>query len=99
MKCPRCETIVLDERDRDGITVDICRQCRGVWLDRGELERLIARAAEETGSFDGRRFGRDDEDYDYRGRRDERSPRESRGFPDERRRRRNWLESLTDIFD
>jgi Zn-finger nucleic acid-binding protein len=47
MKCPRCENTVLDERDRDGITVDVCASCRGLWLDRGELEKLIARAARE----------------------------------------------------
>ena len=47
MKCPRCETTALDERERDGITIDVCANCRGLWLDRGELEKLIARAARE----------------------------------------------------
>lgn len=47
MKCPRCETATLDERERDGVTIDVCQQCRGIWLDRGELERLIARAMAE----------------------------------------------------
>ena len=32
------------EKDRDGITIDRCQKCRGIWLDRGELEKLIARA-------------------------------------------------------
>ena len=41
MLCPRCETPALDERERDGVTVDVCRSCRGVWLDRGELEKLM----------------------------------------------------------
>lgn len=47
MICPRCESGSLDERDRDGITIDMCTKCRGVWLDRGELEKLIARATAE----------------------------------------------------
>jgi Zn-finger nucleic acid-binding protein len=47
MKCPRCENSVLDERERDGVTVDVCRECRGVWLDRSELERIVARALRE----------------------------------------------------
>jgi Zn-finger nucleic acid-binding protein len=47
MHCPRCEQSTLDEREREGITVDICRSCRGVWLDRGELEKLIARATRD----------------------------------------------------
>lgn len=45
MHCPRCDVEVLAERTRDGVTIDVCGRCRGVWLDRGELERLIARAA------------------------------------------------------
>lgn len=47
MKCPRCETTALEEKDREGVVVDICSQCRGLWLDRGELEKLIARAARD----------------------------------------------------
>ena len=52
MKCPRCETAMLDERERDGITVDVCASCRGLWLDRGELEKLIARATRELEGID-----------------------------------------------
>lgn len=47
MICPRCEQATLDEREREGITVDVCRSCRGIWLDRGELEKLIARTTRE----------------------------------------------------
>jgi uncharacterized protein len=47
MRCPRCESVVLEELDRNGITVDRCASCRGIWLDRGELEKLMARAAAE----------------------------------------------------
>ena len=39
--CPRCEAPILQERVRDGVSIDVCRECRGIWLDRGELERLI----------------------------------------------------------
>jgi len=42
VNCPRCPSTVLDERERDGIQIDGCPKCRGIWLDRGELERLIA---------------------------------------------------------
>jgi len=47
MKCPRCENSILEERDRDGIVIDVCRECRGIWLDRSELERILARALRE----------------------------------------------------
>ena len=41
MNCPRCHA-ALAELDRDGITIDRCESCRGIWLDRGELEKLVA---------------------------------------------------------
>jgi Zn-finger nucleic acid-binding protein len=43
MKCPVDET-VLQMTDRQGIEIDYCPQCRGVWLDRGELDKLIDRS-------------------------------------------------------
>lgn len=46
MICPRCNDGSLTEMDRDGVTVDRCARCRGIWLDRGELEKLIARGRE-----------------------------------------------------
>ena len=45
MKCPTCPDSTLAMSDRQGIEIDYCPQCRGVWLDRGELDKLIERAA------------------------------------------------------
>jgi Zn-finger nucleic acid-binding protein len=47
MKCPIDDT-VLQMTDRQGIEIGYCPQCRGVWLDRGELDKLIDRSAEES---------------------------------------------------
>src|SRR3546814_8431712 len=44
MKCPTCDNVNLAMTDRQGIEIDYCPQCRGIWLDRGELDRLIERA-------------------------------------------------------
>jgi len=49
MKCPVCQTPDLLMADRQGIEVDYCPQCRGVWLDRGELDKLIERSAVQAG--------------------------------------------------
>ncbi|WP_234745471.1 TFIIB-type zinc ribbon-containing protein [Burkholderia sp. WTPI3] len=46
MKCPVCKTPDLLMAERQSIEIDYCPTCRGVWLDRGELDKLIAR---ETG--------------------------------------------------
>jgi len=44
MKCPKCQ-VDLSISDRQGIEIDFCPQCRGVWLDRGELDKIIERAS------------------------------------------------------
>lgn len=46
MKCPVCKDTDLLMSERQGIEIDYCPQCRGVWLDRGELDRLIERSLE-----------------------------------------------------
>lgn len=43
MKCPLCST-ELEMSERSGIEIDYCQQCRGVWLDRGELDKIIERS-------------------------------------------------------
>ena len=49
MQCPACPTETLDMTDRQGIEIDYCPKCRGVWLDRGELDKLIERSAAQGG--------------------------------------------------
>ena len=45
MKCPSCnETLLMS--DKKGIEIDYCPNCRGIWLDRGELEKIIDRSAD-----------------------------------------------------
>ncbi len=76
MKCPVCKTPELLMADRQGIEIDYCPTCRGVWLDRGELDKLIestaaqpaaasTNAALERRREDHRRYG-DYDDYDRR---------------------------------
>jgi uncharacterized protein len=43
MSCPVC-AVPLSMSDRQGIEIDFCPQCRGVWLDRGELDKIIERS-------------------------------------------------------
>ena len=43
MKCPICN-VDLVMSDRQGVEIDYCPQCRGVWLDRGELDKIIERS-------------------------------------------------------
>lgn len=45
MKCPHCPDATLLMSERQGVEIDYCPQCRGVWLDRGELDKLMERSA------------------------------------------------------
>jgi len=67
MKCP-VDSAELSISDRQGVEIDFCPQCRGVWLDRGELDKIIERSS----NLDERRGGgrdrrRDDDDDDEGG--------------------------------
>ena len=48
MDCPACRNVQLLMSERQGIEIDYCPSCRGVWLDRGELDKIIERSAENT---------------------------------------------------
>lgn len=86
MKCPSCPETTLVMADRQGVEIDYCPQCRGVWLDRGELDKLVERAAAPVPSRTvARSSGPDFVDSDY--------PRGER-YP--ARRKKSWL---GEIFD
>lgn len=46
MYCPLCDA-AMREVERKGVKIDICPECKGVWLDRGELDRLLRAVDEE----------------------------------------------------
>lgn len=50
MNCPVCKTQSLSMTERQGIEIDYCPKCRGVWLDRGELDKIIERSTLELAS-------------------------------------------------
>jgi Zn-finger nucleic acid-binding protein len=92
MVCPHCN-VPMQEVKKTGILIDLCPQCKGVWLDRGELEKILTRAREVEQEWEEERsrFARrpreyDDDDYGHRYR--------SEG----RYRKKRWTE-IFDIFD
>ena len=86
MHCPRCHNSVLDERNREGVTMDVCVTCRGIWLDRGELEKLIDR---EHRVYD---------DY-YKEYDRYRAATYPKSHYQAYKRPKSWIETLGDIFD
>ena len=92
MKCPTCPDITLVMADRQGIEIDYCPACRGIWLDRGELDKLLERSASAAApamsapmSAAQGRYRPDFEDSDYR---------DAQRYP--RERKKSWL---NEIFD
>ena len=70
MQCPVCD-VTLSISSREGVEIDFCPQCRGVWLDRGELDKVIERAGavldaarEQRPEPPRYRDDRDDRDHD-----------------------------------
>lgn len=94
MKCPACPDTTLVMTERQGVEIDYCPTCRGIWLDRGELDKLLERAAtaspavaapapHDTRAGAPRRPDFDDSDFHH-------PPH------DPRRRRKSWLHDLFD---
>lgn len=86
MKCPKCDAL-LNEVTRAGVLVDVCPRCLGMWLERGELEKIAARL---------HAVERDDDDDQFRASRNA----NDRHDDDPRRsgRRKRWSD-LFEIFD
>jgi Zn-finger nucleic acid-binding protein len=88
MKCPNCSA-ELRMSERKGVEIDYCPTCRGIWLDRGELDKLLEHADREQVSRD--RHDDDDDDDDHHKRRDNRGtppygspPKQSDSYPKKR---------------
>ena len=90
MKCPNCNVdLVMSERS--GIEIDYCPQCRGVWLDRGELDKIIERNTKEDFTTPVR--GDISRERDYNRERDERDD----DYYKHKRNKKGGL--LGDLFD
>jgi len=59
MKCPVCNDTDLLMTERQGVEIDYCPGCRGVWLDRGELDKIIERSGEAAAPSGARNEPRD----------------------------------------
>lgn len=95
MKCPHCQE-TLHMTHREGIEIDYCPECRGVWLDRGELDKLIERSESWSGggqAAPAREEYREPQSEEYRDRDDRRS-----GAPQKKRRKSSFVGDLFENF-
>ena len=89
MNCPVCTTVQLVMSERQGIEIDYCPQCRGVWLDRGELDKVIERS---IGGSSGQKFDNERRERDYKSSEHYREPHRE-GY---KKKREGFL---SDLFD
>lgn len=103
MKCPVCKDVTLLMSEKKGVEIDYCPECRGIWLDRGELEKLID---QEERYIEKREEHRRDEREEYRDHRDARDyhddHRDYNGYKDKhyphKRRKESFIGEIFDIF-
>lgn len=84
MKCP-IDSATLLISERQGVEIDYCPECRGVWLDRGELDKLIHEADDDWDDDRRRRFETDRHDADR-----------FEGYP---RKKKGWLRDMFEFGD
>ena len=97
MLCPVCN-VTLTMSNRQDVEIDYCPQCRGVWLDRGELDKIIERSVTEAVAPQRDPEPRDRYDGDYRGRGGHHGSRGKHGggYGKHGSRRKSWLHELFD---
>lgn len=76
MKCPVCKDVTLLMAEKKGIEIDYCPECRGIWLDRGELEKIIERSHADENRYE-KHY--DDHDRKYTDRHYEQKPKKKKG--------------------
>ena len=108
MMCPNGHA-ALQIAERHGVEIDYCPECRGVWLDRGELDKILERAeatVEPGRPAENRRDDRSDNRDDRRDnrsdRRDDRHDSDSRpytghGHPPHKKSKGSWLGEMFDF--
>ena len=96
MQCPVCK-VALVMTDRQGVEIDYCPQCRGVWLDRGELDKILERSRGGEATPGGERLREGPERRpEFRDRPEYRHHDRDHDDYHGVKRRRNWLEDLFD---
>lgn len=86
MKCPVDSTTLLIS-ERQGVEIDYCPECRGVWLDRGELDKLLRQADDDW--VDDDRGDRRQPDRHQQDRPD--------GYPPKKKSKRGWLSEMFEM--
>jgi Zn-finger nucleic acid-binding protein len=109
MKCPVCSDVRMREVEKDGVLIDVCPDCKGVWLDRGELDKLRTGIQETRNEYDRmerhvssddkyeRKQGRDDDDDDRSYSSQDHNGNDKNGKP--YKKKKNMMDVFGDLFE
>ena len=99
MKCPVCKDVTLLMSEKNGVEIDYCPECRGIWLDRGELDKIVERARDARDGYrDDDRHRDDDRRHDDDFRHDDRYRREEK-YRKDYKKKKSPMSALGDIME
>ena len=102
MKCPVCKDVTLLMSEKNGVEIDYCPECRGIWLDRGELDKIVERARDARDGYrEDDRLRAEEQRYDDR-RYDERKRYDDSRYDDsyyKKHKKKSPMSALGDIME
>jgi uncharacterized protein len=98
MNCPVCN-VALTMTERQGVEIDYCPRCRGVWLDRGELDKIIERSAAGEQRYSSEPRYEDRERHENRGHYEERGNYKQHDDSKYGYKKKKKESFLSDLFD
>jgi Zn-finger nucleic acid-binding protein len=96
MKCPTCKEPKLVISERQGIEIDYCPECRGVWLDRGELDKILERSQQATAPASTPQANPQPQQAPYQQQSHQQGPYAQGSYPKPYKRKKSFLEELFD---
>ncbi len=96
MNCPVCN-VALTMTERQGVEIDYCPRCRGVWLDRGELDKIIERSSDALPRSANEARYDDREHFEYRSHHEDQT--HYKQHDDYRYKKKKKESFLSELFD
>lgn len=103
MNCPVCDNVRMREVEKENVMIDVCPDCKGVWLDRGELEKITQGLKEDQKSYS-QSYGNENRQYnDDRDKRNDYdkgydSKYSKDGYPPKHKRKKSMTDILGDLL-
>ncbi|AOZ92597.1 zf-TFIIB domain-containing protein [Paenibacillus crassostreae] len=97
MKCPICEDVRMREVDKNGVHIDVCPDCKGVWLDRGELDRLMTGVREVRQEYNDLYRDENTDGYNDNRKYDDRNSSDYKNHK-HKKKKNSVLDVLSDLF-